>query len=146
MRQQYSNIQGFVGEVVAVSFEPMERVSQLAFQLQLPFPVLSDPERKTYEAYDLGSGSWRRIFSPGTVWAYLKHFALGGRCDHKSSDWKQLGGDFILDTNGFVTFEHHCTAPHNHPQVGQLISLLGMARSRGHRKHSGRLSARDRFR
>jgi len=57
LRQQYSNIQSFGGEVVAVSFEPMKRVSQLAFQLQLPFPVLSDPERKAYETYDLGSES-----------------------------------------------------------------------------------------
>ena len=114
-----------------MSFEPMKKVSQLAFQLQLPFPVLSDPERKTYETYDLGSGSWRRIFSPGTVWACLKHFALGGRYDHQSSDWKQLGGDFILDANGFVTFEQHSTAPHNRPQVGQLVSLLGMAQEPG---------------
>ena len=114
-----------------MSFEPMGRVSQLAFQLQLPFPVLSDQERKTCEAYGLGSVSWQRIFSPGTVWAYLKHFALGGRYDHQSSDWKQLGGDFILDANGFVTFEHHSTAPHNRPQVGQLVSLLGMAQEPG---------------
>ena len=131
MRQQYPNIQGFGGEVVAVSFEPAEKVSQLAFQLELPFPVLSDPERKTYEAYDLGSGSWRRIFSPGTVWAYLKHFALGGRYDHKNSDWKQLGGDFILDANRFVTFEHRSTAPHDRPQVSLLVSLLRMAQEPG---------------
>ncbi len=129
MRQQYPNIQGVGGEVIAVSFEPSERVTQLADLMQLPFPVLSDPERTTYDAYGLGSGSWRRIFSAGTVWAYLKHFAAGRKYDqkygHKSSDWKQLGGDFIVDANGSVTFEHRSTTPDDRPQASHLVRLLG---------------------
>lgn len=115
--------------MIAVSFEPGERVAQLADQMQLPFPVLSDPERKTYDAYGLGSGSWLRIFSPGTVWTYLKHFARGGKYDqkygHKSSDLKQLGGNFILDASGSVTLEHRSTAPHDRPPVSQLVGMLG---------------------
>jgi hypothetical protein len=129
LRQQYRQVKALGGEVIAVSFEPPERVTQLADQMQLPFLVLSDPERKTYDAYRLGSGSWLRIFSPGTVWTYLKHFAVGGKYDQrysrKSSDWKQLGGDFILDANGSVTFEHHSTAPSDRPQVSQLVRMLG---------------------
>ena len=124
MRQHYPGIQAMGGEVVAVSFEPGERVAQLALQMQLPFPALSDPERKAYGAYELGAGSWSRIFSPKTVWAYLKHFAFGGRYEHRSSDWKQLGGDFILNADGLVTFEYRSAAPHDRPQVSRLVALL----------------------
>ena len=109
--------------MIAVSFEPADRVALLALQLDLPFPVLSDPERTVYNAYGLGSGSWLRIFSPGTIWTYVKHFAVGRRYEHRSSDWKQLGGDFILDAAGAATFEHRSTAPNDRPEVSQLIEL-----------------------
>jgi len=51
LRQQYGDIQAKGAEVAAISFEPRDRLFQLTRQLQLPFPVLSDPERDVYAAY-----------------------------------------------------------------------------------------------
>ena len=131
MRQRYGEIQAKGAEVVAISFEPRERLFQLTRQLQLPFSVLSNPERDVYAVYSLEQGSLFRVFSPKTIWTYIKHFARGRRYYHStgelrraSSDWKQLGGDFILGEDGTVLYEHRGRTPSDRPTVSSLIAHL----------------------
>ncbi|MCH7841836.1 MAG: redoxin domain-containing protein [Chloroflexi bacterium] len=124
MRQRYGEIQDRGADVVAISFEPRDRLFQLTRQLQLPFPILSDPERDVYSAYSLAQGSWLKIFSPKTVWTYVKHFARGRRYQHAASDWKQLGGDFVIGEDGTVLYEHRGQTPSDRPTVASLIEKL----------------------
>ena len=112
-------------DVVAISFEPRDRLFQLTRQLQLPFPILSDPERDVYAAYRLAQGNLLKIFSLKTIWIYVKHFARGRRYEHATSDWRQLGGDFILGEDGTVLFEHRGQTPSDRPSVASLIQKLG---------------------
>jgi len=124
LRQRYGDIEAKGAEVVAIFFEPMDRLFQLTRQLQLPYPVLSDPERDVYAAYSLAQGNLLKIFSPKTVWTYVKHFARGRRYENAASDWKQLGGDFILGEDGTVLYEHRGQTPADRPTVASLISKL----------------------
>ena len=124
MRQRYGEIQDRGADVVAISFEPRDRLFQLTRQLQLPFPILSDPERDVYSAHSLAQGSWLKIFSPKTVWTYVKHFARGRRYQHAASDWKQLGGDFVIGEDGTVLYEHRGQTPSDRPTVASLIEKL----------------------
>ncbi len=124
MRQRYGEIQAKGAEVVAVSYEPRERLFQLTRQLQLPFTILSDPERDVYHAYSLAQGHLLRMFSPKTVWTYVNHFAKGRRYHHAASDWRQLGGDFILGEDGTVLFEHRGRTPSDRPSVASLVARL----------------------
>ena len=125
MRQQYGDIQAKGAKVVVISFESRDRLYQLTRQLQLPFPVLSDPERDVYFAYGLSQGSLLRIFSPKAIWTYLKHFARQRRYEHAASDWRQIGGDFILDAEGSVLYEFRGQTPSDRPSVASLIAALG---------------------
>ncbi len=125
MRQRYGDIEAKGAEVVAIFFEPRDRLFQLTRQLQLPYPVLSDPERDVYAAYSLAQGNLLKIFSPKTGWTYVKHFARGRRYEHAASDWKQIGGDFILGEDGTVLYEHRGQTPADRPTVASLISKLG---------------------
>lgn len=124
MRQQYTEIQAGGADVVAISFEPRDRLFQLSRQMQLPFLVLSDPERDVYLAYSLTQKSWLKIFSPKTIWTYVKHFARGRRYKHTDSDWRQLGGNFILGEDGTVLFEYRGETPADRPSVASLIEML----------------------
>jgi peroxiredoxin len=93
--------------------------------MQLPFPLLSDPERDTYRAYGLRSGKLGRIFGPGTIWAYVKLLASGQMYHFHRSDFLQLGGNFVIDTAGVVRYEYRSGAPHDRPPVDQIIDTLG---------------------
>ena len=113
---------------MAVSFESRERLSQLSRQMQLPFPILSDPQRDTYRAYGLGSGTLLRLLAPGTIWTYIKLLitppAQGNQYQFGKSDLRQLGGDFVLDERGLVVYEFRGAAPHQRPTVTELIAVL----------------------
>ncbi len=125
MRRHHPEIQARNGVVLAVSFEPRDRLFQMSRQMQLPFPLLSDPERDVYRAYRLGKGSLGQVFSPGTIWTYIKLAARGRRYHFQRSDLRQGGGDFVIDGRGVVRFEHRGPAPHDRPTVDQLLDVLG---------------------
>ena len=117
-------IEALGAAVLAVSFEPRDRLFQLSRVLQLPFPLLSDQERDTYRAYGLQSGNLRQIFSLGTVLAYVKLLAQGRMYHFRRSDLRQLGGDFIVDPDGIIRYQHRSAAPHDRPSVDELIERI----------------------
>ena len=125
MRRKYAEIQARNAAVLAVSFEPRDRLFQLARQLQLPFPLLSDPERDVYRAYGLKRGRLLQLLNPGTVLAYLGLLARGRWYHFRRSDLRQMGGDFIIDGQGNTQFEYRSAAPHERPSVEHILALLG---------------------
>lgn len=92
--------------------------------MQLPFQLLSDPERDVYRAYGLHSGRLSRVLAPGTIWAYMKLLAKGRLYHFRVSDFRQMGGDFAIDAEGIIRFEHHGAAPHDRPTVQRLLEVL----------------------
>lgn len=124
MRRHYGAIQSSGGEVVIISFESRARLVQLARQLRLPFPLLSDPERDVYQAYGLVKGSWIQVFGPKTAWAYLKLLLRGRRYHFQRSDLRQLGGDFVIDPAGVVRYEYRSTQPEDRPNMEDLLRVL----------------------
>lgn len=50
MRQEFGNASA---KVLIVLGDSLERAAKYAEQLKAPFPVLADPERTVYHAYDL---------------------------------------------------------------------------------------------
>ena len=126
MRRQYTEIQSLGGIVIGVSFESRDRLFQLSRQMQLPFPLLSDPEKDAYRAYGLSSGKLRRILGLGTIWTYIKLLARGQMYQFRRSNFLQLGGDYVVDTAGVVRYEYRSGAPHDRPSVEQVIVTLGV--------------------
>ena len=110
--------------VLAVSFETRDRLFQLSRQVRVPFPLLSDTERDSYRAYGLTRGGLRQIAGPGTIWRYVKLITKGEWYHFSRSDLRQLGGDFVLDQNGIVRFEHRSRTAHDRPPIDQLLEAL----------------------
>ena len=125
MRQKHGDIEDRGASVLAVSFEPWDRLFQLSRQLQLPFPLLSDQERDSYRAYGLQRGYLRQIFSLRTVLAYVKLLAQGRLYHFRRSDLRQLGGDFIVDPEGVIPYQYRSAAPHDRPSVDELMRAVG---------------------
>ena len=124
MRQKYGHIQAMGATVLAVSFEPRDRLFQLSRILQLPFPLLSDPEMDVYRAYGLKRGDLRHIFSPRTILTYVKLLAQSRMYQFRRSDLRQLGGDLVIDPEGVVRYQYLSTTPNDRPSVADLISNI----------------------
>ena len=112
------------GVVLAVLFEPRDRLFQLSRELRLPFPLLSDPEMDSYRAYGLQRGGMRQIFSLGTVLTYVKLLARDRSYHFRRSDLRQLGGDFVVDAKGLIQYQYRSDTPNDRPNVDEASALI----------------------
>ena len=89
-----------------------------------PFPVVCDPDRIAYRAFDLERTSWLSFFHPVTVWEYLSLIVRGGkvRVPYRGEDVLQLGGDFVLDRTGNVVFEYRSRTATDRPSIAALLA------------------------
>ena len=88
-----------------------------------PFPFLINPERDAYHAYGLQS-SIVRSWMPQNLWYYAKATLQGREKFGKRGDPHQLGGDFIVDSQGVVRLAHPSKEPTDRPNVRQLLTVL----------------------
>jgi len=83
--------------------------AKMLHDLELPFPLLLDPERTTYAAWGLGRTNLFERF-------------LGF-----APDMFQLGGDFVVDARGIVRFAHRMRDNGDRAPVDRLLEALGAA-------------------
>jgi hypothetical protein len=116
------------GTAVFVVHDPPRRVrAGLLAGLDLPWPVLVDLDRVTYRAWGLRRASFRTVWLDPRVWARYGLLLLGGqRLRRLGSDTLQLGGDFVLDADGMVTWARPQHAD-DRPPVGVLLAELQRA-------------------
>lgn len=92
--------------------------------LDVPFPVLVDIERQAYGEWGMGRSSLARIWLDPGVWrAYAGMVASGQRLRRPGRDTLQLGGDFIVDRAGVLTYARPQVRD-DRPPVTELIRHL----------------------
>lgn len=91
---------------VFVVYDEPERVrGGLLRGLDVPFPVLVDADRDAYRAWGLRRSSVAAVWLDPRVWKrYALLLAHGERPGRPGEDTLQLGGDFVLDGGGIVTY------------------------------------------
>ncbi len=93
-------------------------------ETQAPFLLLLDQTRGSYRAYGL-ERSLLRSWGPKIIWQYVRLLLSGRRWRGIQGDSGQLGGDFIIDTNGILRFTHPSRDPADRPSMDQLLAVLG---------------------
>lgn len=88
-----------------------------------PFRLLLDPERIVYQAYGL-ERSLLRSWNLHTIWTYVKLLVAGRKWRGVQGDSAQLGGDFIIDSQGKIHLAYHSYDPADRPSVQDLLAIL----------------------
>jgi alkyl hydroperoxide reductase subunit AhpC len=109
--------------VVTISFGIEYWAKMWLQETQSPFPFLIDPERDAYHAYGLQS-SIVRSWMPQNLWYYAKATLQGREKFGKRGDPHQLGGDFIVDSQGIVRLAHPSKEPTDRPSIEKLLQVL----------------------
>jgi peroxiredoxin len=94
------------GQVVGISYDPVEKLSGYARRSQIAFPLLSDVGSKTIDAYDI-----RYKEAPPGVSGYARHVT------------------FILDQKGVIRSKLFQLSYQERPAVDALINALKEARN-----------------
>lgn len=126
MRQRWRDFKEKGIDALAVSFDPVERLSDYREYLEIPFLMASDPTREGYEAYGLTQGSFFQVWHPRTLWMYVKLVFRGRKLKKpkKDEDLSQLGGDFLIDASGRLLFAHASVRPDDRPPVEDILSSV----------------------
>jgi len=120
-------------QIVAVSFTPPSRVASFLKVQPLPFPAVSDPERKAYHQFSLGKTTWLRMMRPSVIWRFVKLMFRGWKLKkaEPGEDVLQMGGDFVLDGDGRLVFAYRSVDPTDRPTIAALLDVLRRLRPDG---------------
>ncbi len=110
--------------VKVVTFDADVMAQAYEKETGIGWPLLLDEDRLLYQAYEMSSGSWWAIFNPISIWSYLKLIATGTRPGSPGKDWRQLGGDVLIDPDGNIQLHYVSTQPHDRPSVESIFSLV----------------------
>jgi hypothetical protein len=93
-------------------------------------PIVCDPERAAYAAFDLERTGWLTFFKPRVLWGYFRGMIRGYRVKKPfaGEDVLQLGGDFILTRERKVVFAYPSVDPTDRPTIAALLAALQSAR------------------
>jgi hypothetical protein len=127
------DIETLGGAVLVVTFATPPQLTAFERDNPLPFPIVSDPERKAYLAFSIGSTSAGALLRPNVIWHYLKLMLRGWwpKRPAEDADIWQLGGDFILDRAGRLIYAHPSKDPADRPGNDVLLAELRNAAQSG---------------
>ena len=88
------------------------------------FPMVRDPERRLYEDYGMLRGSWWANYGPITLTKYLLLMMQGWFPGAPGEDWRQMGGDVLIDPQGIIRLHHASRDPMDRPTVERLFEII----------------------
>jgi peroxiredoxin len=126
VQQHYEEFRRRGAEVLVVTQARPELLAVFLREQPLPFQAVADPERAAYGAFNLEKTSWATMLRPGVILRYLRLVLRGWR-PRKVSDGEdilQLGGDFVLDGEGRLTYAYRSSEPTDRPSVEALLQAM----------------------
>lgn len=113
--------------IALITFTRPRNLRGFRHRLGISYPVLADETRAGYRAYGLGRGPWWRIWGLRTLRAYGRLLRSGARLSRPTEDTLQLGGDFVVDSRGVLTYTYRSKYPDDRPSIDELIAAVHSA-------------------
>jgi len=91
-----------------------------------PFPFLSDPQKKSYEAFGLERFALRNFLNPMVLWRFTKQVLRGVKIRRilPGEDALQLGGNFLFAGDKTLFAKWTSSDPTRRPSIPTLLSSL----------------------
>jgi peroxiredoxin len=124
LRRAEKRFEAAGARVVLAGLGSVEEAAAFKKKLKLPFPLIADPEKKLYTAFDLKRMSPLGLLSPALALRAVSALAAGHGVGRPSGDVLQLPGVFIITTAGRIGFSRYAAHPADHPPPGALLAAL----------------------
>ncbi|NND73836.1 MAG: hypothetical protein HKN44_02415 [Ilumatobacter sp.] len=111
-------------EVAVVTFTDPRHLDAYRAHLGVSFPVVADVDRALYRALGLERGTWRQVWSIGTLKLYARLLRRGRRLRRSTEDLRQLGADVVVDADGTIVRLFRPASPDARPTVDDLLAAL----------------------
>lgn len=110
--------------VAIVTMGKPEGAAAFCRQNRLPFTCLSDPGRGSYRAYGLRRGSFNDVMGPGPILAGVRAAAKGHFVGRPVDDVYQLGGLFLVGSDGRIRYSHYPRHSGDNPGAGEIGRVM----------------------
>jgi peroxiredoxin len=126
---QIGQIETAGGGVAAIGLGRPEHAAQFRELTGISFPLLVSPDTSLHEAMGLGRGSWWRVVGPQNYLRAAQAARKGHRTKATGADMTQLGGTFVIDTDGGLLLAHRAGRSADNASVEDVLSAFGRARA-----------------
>ncbi len=123
MRQEYDRYTAAGLEIIVIGMGSPRRTAAFRRELQLPFPMLSDPRRVSYRAFGLLKMSLRREASIASAMHFARNAVRHGGAREPDQNMVQLGGVFVVDPHGIVHYAFRSARAHEYPTAEKLVRV-----------------------
>lgn len=130
MRRQEEQFQQLGARIVLVGLGTVEETAAFKAQFHVPFPMIADPEKRLFKAFQLKQATPKALLSVGMAMKGLAALAKGHGIGIPKGDVRQLPGVFIIDRDGRIRFSHFAKDPADHPAADVLLTFLQSNRDR----------------
>lgn len=124
MRQKLPQFEQAGGRLVLVGMGTPEEAAAFTRNLEIPVPMISDPDRRLYRDFGLKTASIPELLLPSVVFKAIAAMAQGNTVGLPVGDIRQLPGVFIIDTGGRIVFSHVGRDAADHPDAETFLAAL----------------------
>lgn len=122
MRRAYPDLQRAGIDVALVGMGTPAESAAFRRELELPFPVLSDPDRAAYRAFGTIVAGAREFLTPAAGRAMIGAALRGNRGGRPVGDVRQLGGTWLIDRAGVVVWARPSAFAGDHPAPADILT------------------------
>jgi len=124
--ERTSEIADIKAQVLLITYdEPALLREKMAHDLDIPYPMLLDPDKQAYQRWGMGrTNAMGAMLSPALNVRYVKLLLKGERFLGLAPDMYQLGGDFVIDSQGRIAFAHTMRNNGDRAEVAILFQEL----------------------
>lgn len=124
LRQTKDSFDAAGAQVVLVGMGTRDETAAFAKRFAVPFPLVCDPDKKLYRAFELKRMPAWHFLSPTVALKGVAAMAQGHVAGLPQGDVRQLPGVFIIGSGGRILFSHHAQNPADHPLPEAIIEVL----------------------
>jgi hypothetical protein len=110
LRDSWPEFERRSATVAAVAPGSPIRTKQLCDSHRVPFRCLADPDREAYRAFGLARGSIAQVMGPDVMFKTMRSM-FRGNFGPPGGDVFQLGGTFVIGTDGLIRLAHAARDP-----------------------------------
>lgn len=121
LRDRYEEFEAADLSVVAIGMGWPEMAAHFKEEMQIPFPLLVDHDRKTYKALAIRRASPWEIYGPPVWIRGIKSILEYGQKIPKQDPF-QLGGAAVVDKAGEVLYLYRSRDSSDIPQLDEVLA------------------------
>ncbi|MBJ7330737.1 MAG: AhpC/TSA family protein [Solirubrobacteraceae bacterium] len=127
LQQDIGRIRDAGGDIVAIGMGTPAHAADFRRTSGIDFGLLVAPDTTLHQAAGLAGGNWLSVLGPRAWPSIVRVTRKGHKAKRTGADMSQLGGTFVIDTDGAVVWEHRARHSGDNSSPEDIVNALQTA-------------------